>query len=557
VLFASVTTTVALLFRYGYSFGLFDQTVYSLRGIALADPSAFRSDWFARTVPQPHWLFDAITFVGSRLGILPWVYLGYWLAGIAVFALASVWLTQRFLPERPALAAVLGPLVVLGPEKILGSTTPLLWFADPHMLGGCLAFLALVALLTDRWRVAVVAALLAGAFHIQHGANLAPVLLLTAVLARGAAPRRRIMLAATAVGLVVGAQAIALWRGIHTSGDEWLTICRDLIPFHCYAPNWSWTYLASGAAILALAFGFGWWRRHAWRTVVPVAVLPAAGLLAGVIAERFQLGLLGRLAALDHVHRLATMVEPFAAFALVCLLGGAVSGNRRRRLISTALAVPGLLMWLAMSGGALRHPSAASLVVVAGVAGLVMTTLGLRVASIPPLRPALVAAVTVVVAAAAFEGSLGRIGYDRVLPVVRVGHSIGRAVPPAAVIAAPPEIVWLRSLSRRSVVADCKAVPFGGRPWDEYVARMEALGGHCAAGGPGFDGLQPDDIQMLQAKYGATHLLLYLDDAKLPYARDHWRQVLAVPAEADQSLQRGLILFELNPDDAASASPAS
>ncbi|HEV8627661.1 MAG TPA: hypothetical protein VG034_24755, partial [Acidimicrobiia bacterium] len=131
VLFAAVTTTVALLFRYGYSFGLFDQTVYSLRGIALADPSAFRSDWFARTVPQPHWLFDVVTYLGTRLGVLPAVYLAYWLAGILAFAVGSVWLTRRFLPDRPALAAALGPIVVLGPANLLGSTTPLVWFADP------------------------------------------------------------------------------------------------------------------------------------------------------------------------------------------------------------------------------------------------------------------------------------------------------------------------------------------------------------------------------------------------------------------------------------------
>src|SRR5918999_1265279 len=112
VLFATLTTTVALLFRYGYSFMLFDQTVYSLRGIALADPSAYRFDWFTRTVPQPHWLFDAITYLG--------------------------------------------------------------------------------ALLTGRWRVASLAALAAGLFHIQHGANLAPILILTAVLPSGTSTRRRL-----------------------------------------------------------------------------------------------------------------------------------------------------------------------------------------------------------------------------------------------------------------------------------------------------------------------------------------------------------------------------
>jgi hypothetical protein len=517
VTLATVTTALSILFRYGYSFGLFDQIVYSVRGIALADPDAFARDWFAQTVPQPHWLFDAVTFAGTRLGILPWVYLAYWLAGIAAFALASVWLTQRYLPHRPVLAALLGPLVVLGPEKILGSTTPLLWFADPHMLGGCLAFLALAALLTDRWRAAALSALLAWAVHVQHGANLAPILLLTAALASGAVLRRRLMLAGTGLFLLVGALAIAQWRGLETSGGEWLTICRDLIPFHCYAPSWSWSYLAEGGAILALAFGFAWWRRHEWRAILPVAVVPAAGLLVGVVGERFQLGIIGRLAEQYNVHRLATVVEPFAAFALVCLVAGAISDEQRRRVVCGALATPALLVWFLMTGGALQGPAA----------------LG------------------------ALNGSLGHVGVDRSLPIVRAGEAIGDAVPPTGIIAAPPELVWLRSFSRRGVVADCKAVPFGGPPWQEYVERMRDLGGHCRGSGSGFRDLSPADIETLRARYGVTHLLLYADDAKVGYAGQHWRRVLDVAEEGDPNLAPGLVLFDITRDEAPSARQGS
>src|SRR5438552_6093798 len=97
ILAACTTTLLAIVARWGYSFGYFDQTVLSVRGIALADHT-LRSDWFAQSVPQPHWLFDVVTFVGERLGLLSWVYLAYWLAGIAVFAVAAVWIGERFLP---------------------------------------------------------------------------------------------------------------------------------------------------------------------------------------------------------------------------------------------------------------------------------------------------------------------------------------------------------------------------------------------------------------------------------------------------------------------------
>ncbi|HET9772011.1 MAG TPA: hypothetical protein VFS16_14050, partial [Acidimicrobiia bacterium] len=253
VLLATATTTLAIVLRSGYTFGLFDQIVYAVHGIALADPTAFANDWFARSVPQPHWLFDALTYLGARFDVLPVVYLVYWLAGIAVFAVGSVWLVDRFLPGRRSLSLALGPLVALGPAGALGSTTPLLWFADPHMLGGCIAFLALAAILTGRWRWAAVAALAAMAVHVQHGANLAPVFLLAAVLGKAEPPRQRWLLAGTAAGLLATAPLIAVWRGIETGGDEWLTICRDIIPFHCYAPSWSAGILAGGAAVIALA----------------------------------------------------------------------------------------------------------------------------------------------------------------------------------------------------------------------------------------------------------------------------------------------------------------
>ncbi|MGH9004929.1 MAG: hypothetical protein ACRDYV_17540, partial [Acidimicrobiia bacterium] len=231
-LMATVTTALAILLRSGYSFGLHDQWVHSLRGMALGDSGAFANDWFARSVAQPHWLFDVVTFVGTRLGVLPWVYLAYWLAGIAIFALASVWLVDRFLPGRRALSLALGPVVAVGPTTILGSTTPLLGFAIPHMLGGCLAFLALAGIQTGRWRSAAIAALATAAFHVQQGANLAPVLLLAAILGARAPRGRRLLLAAAAGAVLVGAQLVAQWRGIQTAGEEWLTACRDIIPYH-------------------------------------------------------------------------------------------------------------------------------------------------------------------------------------------------------------------------------------------------------------------------------------------------------------------------------------
>jgi hypothetical protein len=555
-LLASATTALAVVLRSGYSFGLYDQTVYSVRGIALADPGAYAADWFARSVPQPHWLFDVLTYVGTRFGILTSVYLLYWLAGIVIFGLASLWLVDRFVPGRRALSLAVGPLVAIGPTAFLGSTSPLLWFADPHMLGGCLAVLALAAVLTDRWAVAAVAALAAELVHVQHGANLAPVLLVAALLGAAQPRGRRILLAGTAAVLVAAAPLIAAWRGIETGGEEWATTCRDIIPFHCYAPSWSWGYLGSGAAVLALAFLLGWEGRRWWRTALPAVVMPAAGLLFGVVAERYELGVLGRLAQQFNVHRLATFVEPMAVVALLCLAVRVTAshvGHPALRLAGLAAPAGWILLVDGAGHGRVSPGGAIAAALTAVLLGFLLTAPDgrvLREAGSGRLRRPAVAAAGLVGALAllgAPAGAFGHLDYDRSLGRVRTGLALRQALPENAVVAAPPELFWIRSLAQRSVIADCKAVPYGGDPWHEWMARMRALGGPCVNTQSGFRELSPAAVEQLQADYGATHALLFVDDPKLDHARAHWTLVYEAPPPEDGSVRQGLALFELAP----------
>jgi hypothetical protein len=548
-LVAGVSATLACLLRYGYQFGFMDQTVLSPRGIAQADPGAHANDWFARSVPQPHWLFDAVTWAGERLGALPWVYLAYWLAGLLAFGVAAVWLTERFLPGRPWLASLLGPLVVLGPEKVLGSTTPLLGLAIPHMLGGCLAFMALSGLVTGRWRAAAGAGLLAGAVHVQHGANLAPVFLAAAALAAGASRRHRLLAAGVGVILVAAAPAVAGWRGLHASGNDWLQTCQRMIPYHCDATTWPLTYVASGGVVLALALGLAVALRTHWRTLGPAVVLPGLGLAVAVVAEWAGLGELGRLAQRLNVHRLATFAVPFAAFGLLFLVARPV---RPRRLLWAVVCGGTVLVWSTMTSsvfsGAWSRPD---LFLDALGVGLALALWVARSNSAAPadsrrriLVVALVVGLGLLLGSA--QGKLGRLGYDRSNPAIDAALSVGEDLPEDAVIAAPPGIFWLRAVSRRAVVADCKAIPYGGKPWQEYQARIEALGGRgCKPRSAEFAHLTPAAVESLQPRYGVTHVLLYPDDPKAAYARQHWRLVHQVGPRPFPFLERGWLVFEL------------
>jgi len=150
----------------------------------------------------------------------------------------------------------------------------------------------------------------------------------------------------------------------------------------------------------------------------------------------------------------------------------------------------------------------------------------------------------IVTVAAGVEGYLGRVGYDRSLPTVRAALAIKETVPDTAIIAAPPDMFWLRAISERSVVADCKAVPYGGPMWDEYMARMRDLGGNCEGRATGYQALSPEAVELLRSRYGVTHVLLHDNDPKVAYARAHWHQVFQAPAENFEFFEHGLLLFD-------------
>lgn len=269
------------------------------------------------------------------------------------------------------------------------------------------------------------------------------------------------------------------------------------------------------------------------------------------------MGALGRLAAQYNVHRLATLIEPLGAFALLCLVAGLSSVRGRRRAGCAALAMVTFVAWSTMADSAVRGPQAARALVVAGLAA------GLFVWFVP--RPstwprswaiAVVAALSIVTLIAATGGSLGEVGYDRGLPTVRAALAIKKSVPDSAIIAAPPDMYWLRAISQRSVVADCKAVPYGGAPWDEYMRRMEALGGNCRGRAHGWRSLTADDVEALRGRYGVTHVLLYDDDPKVDYARNHWRPVFRAEAEDVVFFEHGFVLYDVAGPGRAASAPA-
>jgi len=300
-------------------------------------------------------------------------------------------------------------------------------------------------------------------------------------------------------------------------------------------------------------------QRRQWRTTVAPLALPAAALLAAAAADRLDVPVVGHLVQRYNVYRLAGLVLPLAAFVLVWLAAevwerGAAAAGR------LAIAVPVLwVLWLTVPDAAF-HDSVRSpltsvallLAVTAAVAWPTAAALGRGAA-----RPAVLGVVLLAAGLANGGWQPVHLGYDHSDPGVAAALKIGRVLPPGAVVAADPAIYWLRAVSQRAVVAECKGIAFGGAAWAEDDRRIEALGGWkgCLPGPRTFDTLTLDDLEQLGPRYGVTDVLLSGHDPKLADAKARWPLTLQVPPSRYPLLDYGWWLFHLPTPPAEGARP--
>jgi hypothetical protein len=97
-----------------------------------------------------------------------------------------------------------------------------------------------------------------------------------------------------------------------------------------------------------------------------------------------------------------------------------------------------------------------------------------------------------------------------------LGTVIAAHVPPGEVIQVPPTMGVIRLTAGRSVLVDCKAVPYGGPAWVDYRARLEAIGGRggCSHGGAPYLHVPAVDLVAATARYGARYLVLSAADPR-------------------------------------------
>lgn len=473
----------------GYVAGWGDHFVLSPEGLSWAHPGAFENDWFMAVAPQPHWSFDILTFAGQSLGILSLVYALYWACGLLAFGTATALIAWRFTPAAPWAVGIAVTVVAgITPWMIGGTGSPVIAQALPAVLSGNLIYLVIAGMLTQRRVLVVVLAPLVAVVHVQQGSI--AIVLLASMIVVGRLRLRKIdwllVLAAASTAAIV---VFGLWlRPVASNLQDFVSICDQMIPYHCAAHLWSPYETISTIGLIGLtavsALVVHSSSRWIWFSTVGLATL---GYASGFIADALRIPLLGPISQGVNVYRLGAVLLPFAVWGALAPISVRLSGARhllflgvwgaswaafltapsffsprgqRLVLLGLALLLPALwFMWRSRRGD---HE------LPAGRSRWVPTT-------------AAAAAVVLVIVATAIRGGFTLRAVDFAFIPDRDlrawGANVRDVVPEGEVIVASPRFEWVKLVSQRAVIADCKNVPYGGEAWTNWKRRLDSLGG--------------------------------------------------------------------------------
>lgn len=502
---------------YGYFSGWGDHFVLSTEGISWAHPGAFENDWFMQVAPQPHWFFDVLTYAGESLGILSFVYVAFWAVGLLAFGVATSMLAYRFFPGA-AWPVALGVTMITAvtPWAIGGTGSGMIAQALPAVLSANLIYLLLAGMLTERRILVVVLAPLIAVVHVQQGSI--TIVLLAAMLITEAVRTRKVdWFLAGAIALTSAVVAFGLLlRPVASNLSDFVRICDEVIPYHCAAHLWTPYELASTLGMIILAalsvLVIPPTKRWIWYSTVGLAILGYAG---GFLSDALRIPFFGTLAQGVNVYRLGAVLVPFLVWGALAPLLVRVRGSRLYLLLGTwgvgwilFLTAPGfptvMRTRLVLMGLALLIPvcwflvkswretdisrrSGAS-VLIAGLLVLVVTAVGGGLTLRTPNYTFIA------------DPNLRQWG-EEVRSVAREGE----------VLVAPPRFEWVKLITQRAVIADCKDVPYGGDAWDQWQQRLEDLGGYkqCVAPGPLlFDDLSAQELVEIADEYDSDFIVV-------------------------------------------------
>lgn len=503
----------------GYSAGWGDHFVLSPQGLSWAIPGAFQNDWFMDAAPQPHWFFDALTFAGESLGVLSLFYALFWFAGVGSFAAATVLLAGRFAPgARGVVSVAVTAVAAITPWMVGGTGSPVIAQALPAVLSANMIYLLIAALLSGHRIVVALVGPLVALVHVQQGAI--ALVLLVSVLIVDAVRRRRldgplaVAAAATAALVVFG----LVLRPVASNPADFVEICDTIIPYHCASHLWGRKDLLAtvGFVTLTVLSVVLVSRAARWKWLATVG-LATLGFTGGFVADALRVPYLGELAQSVNVYRLGAVLLPFALWGLFVPFLTRLRGVRR-----TVVLVAWAFGWATflLAGGWWATTTAARLVVFAIALGTplvwyVWRTRGATAVHHRASAAAAAAAALLVLGGVTLTGGLtARVPVFDVVgdPNLRAwGAEVRAVVPSGDIVIASPRQEWVKLVTQRAVVVDCKDVPYGGPAWDEWQRRLELFGGQeqCVAPGPlRYNDLSARDLISLADEFASDFIAI-------------------------------------------------
>jgi hypothetical protein len=532
-----------LHWRYGYQAGVGDHLVLSTLGRHWADPAAYENDWVVANAPQPHWFFDIVTWFGASIGHIGAVYLLYWIVGLVVFGAATALLAKHWAPDHRWVATVVVTVFsAITPWWLLGTGSPMLAMALPGVLAGFTVYLAIAALLTGRYRLAGIVSVVTAIVHVQQGGVIAVLLLSVAVVEFFRDRPRRVEWwlvggAVACLAIMVGSLRA---RPVAGNMDDFAQACQQLIPFHCEATSWPSYVIWQGVGLVVLALATVLYTtRRTWPIWAATLALTALGLGIGVAVDRWDVPVLGVMAQGLNIYRLDVLLMPFAAWGLLT----PIFGKQQKPWVRwVALAAALVLGYQVVStrffepAYPLVPPHGGNWIIVGAVAlvlGTLWVALNRRDRFVLPAVGLLIV------------GSIGMSMWNSTTVQLRAfdptfipdtearlwGEAVERVVPPGEQLLAHPLALYIRMVTERGVVADCKNGPYGGPAWQDYQNRINDMGGFAACranDASAYNKLTPQQLSTLAQRYGAGYTVLesqMKDD--IPGLRSlGWTQVL-------------------------------
>lgn len=499
----------------GYSYFIGDHLVLFPQGIARANPDLYKNDWFVHNVPQPHGIWDSLVSFSFAHHILSWFAFTYYLLTILIFCIAMKGLSDQYLHKStPAYVCALSFFLTM-PVTALGSTIPVLPTAIPHTLGAVLSILIISRVLCRRgFAITVVLLIVLPFIHEQHAAITGLIVIAVLLLRNEVRSGRNLFVVAASIGAVL--LSLMLLNSHHIEVTDFSRVCELHIPGHCYAPSWDWKLWVGGVGLLIASCMFVYFNWKNDRGVLVVAMVVAT-LLFFSIANYFQLEPFTKMSQQTNVFRFVTLLYTFGAIGLSQVLF-AKPLNRLRLFIGV---VAGLMLLIATGF-------------------LVLSIFLLALSCFVYLldRNKLKLSPLFIVVGLVICGSLV---VNRVPIVLQTGGTgseyytaqrIEMSVPEGEVIVAPSNLVWLRPLSFRAVIADCKGVPYGGELLREYERRLDDLGIRCAAYiPPGSDGtlesFTAEKVIAASLKYRAYYA--FVPSNMISQLPENWKLLWSTP----------------------------